>query len=502
MFTISKVTDNDFNESTGNRLLQSELEKKQRIKTYFHENDKTPNTDGYFEVLDRRGVALKRFVVQIKTVCKMTRLRNGDYSYSVDTAFLQYVLENIDQNPAVFFIVDLSGKRIYFKYLFLEYLLPLGIGRKKKKTIHLNESDILDEDRFYNFCMSLIRQSMVEDSRALTKVLLPSPDELFHYEHIDEANITRRYPIYPMPVGTEESRMLGIPPAILEKYEDIRLLGSGGRSKVFSLTSKLTGSKVALKVTPITEPSSRPLLKAFKSFDTLRHPSILRVLDYFVESETEYMIMDLIEGHNLQELVSAGAFNLAEIIAIIAELCDVAHFLHLHGYVHRDIKPSNIMVVQSHGIKLVDLDLAIGINGVYPNYSFVGTMRYAAPETYDPEYSGAPASDIFSIGATLYYSLLNEETRKFLKSMDSGFELCEYIANYTGDELGNGLDILKKALAFDPRKRYGTAKRMQEDLMLWQKKEFLEPSALNLALARNRENYYKGIFHGRGNSKK
>ena len=489
---ISKVTQYDFNESAGNRVIQAELEKNFRIKTYFKESDKTPNTDGYFEVLDYQGIAMKRFVVQIKTTGKISQLKNGDYSYSADTAFIQYVLENIDQNPAVYFVIDLSKRIIYYKYLSLEYILSLSIGHKKTVALHLNESDILDEEKFYGFCMNLIRQKNVEDSRALTEALLPGLDELFHEELIDETDITRRYP---MPVGVEESRMLRIPSPILEKYDDIRLLGAGGTSKVFRLTSKLTGSKVAMKVAPITELSAKPLLHAFKIFDQLRHPAIPRVLDYLSDDETEYLIMDYVEGNTLKELAALGALNLAEIIAIIANLCGTVQFFHDNRVVVRDLKPSNILIEPSHLIKVIDFDMATGINEKDSRYSFIGTLKYAAPETFSPDYESKESSAIFGIGATLYYSLINKETRKFLKSFNSPFELCEYIANYTSDELGYGLWILKKALAFDPEKRYESALNMQEDLMLWQKKEYLHPSVLNLALARSREIYYKEIFH-------
>lgn len=489
---ISKVTQNDFNESAGNRYLQAELEKNLRIKTYFKESDKTPNTDGYFEVLDYQGIAMKRFVVQIKTARKISQLRNGDYSYSADTAFLQYVLENIDQNPAVYFVIDLSKRILYYKYLSLEYILSLSIGHKKTVALHLNESDILDEEKFYDFCMELIRQKVVDDSRALTKVLLPDFDGLSHDERIDVTDVTRRYP---MPVGAEESRMLRIPSSILEKYDDIRLLGVGGTSKVFRLTSKLTGSKVAMKVAPIKESSAKPLLHAFKIFDQLRHPTIPRVLDYLSDDETEYMIMDYIEGNTLKELTAPGAFNLAEIIVIFADICGSVQLLHANGLINRDLKPSNVMIGPSHSIKVIDFDMITGINEKHPRYSFIGTLKYAAPETFSPDYESKESSAIFSIGATLYYSLINKETRKFLKSYNSSFELCEYIANYTGDELGYGLEILKKALAFDPEKRYRSALNMQEDLMIWQKKEFLHPSVLNLALARSRKTYYKEIIH-------
>ena len=84
---ISKITKNVFNESNSIRLVQNELEKNNRIKTFFSENERTPNTDGYFEVLDGYGVPLKRFVVQIKSVERLKKLKSGKNIYQADSAF-------------------------------------------------------------------------------------------------------------------------------------------------------------------------------------------------------------------------------------------------------------------------------------------------------------------------------------------------------------------------------------------------------------------------------
>jgi len=249
---------------------------------------------------------------------------------------------------------------------------------------------------------------------------------------------------YLLPVGHEESKMLRIPPEILEKYKDIRLLGTGGTSRVYSLTSKFTDSKVALKITPIINPYFRPLLHAFKISDHLRHFAIPRVLNYFSDDQAEYMIMDLIEGLDLYKLTSLGVLNLTEIIAIIAELCDVVDFLYLNNVIHRDIKPSNIMIGRSHSITLLDFDMATNTNEPFHDNVIMGTMRYAAPETFSPFYASVMSSEVFSIGATLYYCLRNEETRKYVKGHISGRALVDYINHYSGEEFGYGLEILKK----------------------------------------------------------
>ena len=479
---ISKVTVNDFNESAGIRILKDQLEKNLRIKTYFTENDKTPNTDGYFEILSAQGTPLKRFVVQIKTARKLAKLKNGDYSYSVDTAFFQYVLENIDQNPAVFFLVDLSNSRIYYKHLSLGYIISLSIGDREKTNLRLDSSDVLNEEAFYNFCMNLFFQMRFERSYAINLELLPTADEEFHYEHFDELDITT---IIPWHVGFEEGKKLRIPPEIFEKY-DVFLLAKGGISTVFLLVSKTTASRSIMKVASLNKYSGTLLFNEFSVLNRLRHSSVPKVWDYYSDDETEYLIMEYIDGHSLNELASQGAFNLAEIIAVIANLCEVTNFLHHNGIIHRDIKPSNIIVGHSHSVTLLDFDIALTLNDTLTQDVFAGTMRYAAPETFGRVY-GNVQSDIYSIGATLYHSLRNEVTKVFLDSINSGSVLSEYISDFSGEELGYGLTVLRKSLALNPEERYKSAMKMKNDLMLWQEKECIHPSVLSEAMKRSKE---------------
>lgn len=164
---IKKTNQYAFQESAGNRLLEMELEKNRRIKTYFSENDKTPNTDGYFEILRDDGIPLKRFVVQIKSTANgsvLRELRTGEYSYSADSAFFQYIQNNIDSNPAMFFLIDVENRRIFFKYLSSLYLSGLWLNMQREQvsepqdkahktvTIHFNEVDIMIEEVFYQLC--------------------------------------------------------------------------------------------------------------------------------------------------------------------------------------------------------------------------------------------------------------------------------------------------------------------------------------------------------------
>ena len=103
-----------FNESAAVAILKSTLESKHTIKTYFGENDRTPNHDGFFELTGPNQPPKKQFIVQIK---KTENLRPessgkhvGKYVYQLDTSFLYYVKEKVTENPAIYFVVDIASK--------------------------------------------------------------------------------------------------------------------------------------------------------------------------------------------------------------------------------------------------------------------------------------------------------------------------------------------------------------------------------------------------------
>lgn len=79
----------------------------------------------------------------------------------------------------------------------------------------------------------------------------------------------------------------------------------------------------------------------------------------------------------------------------------------------------------------------------------------------------------------------------FLCEKSSGLDLAQYIEEYSDDALGYGLYVLKKALAMNPEDRYVSIKKLQEDILIWQKEECLHPSRINLALAGSRDQFYK-----------
>jgi hypothetical protein len=143
MTNIGRHTDNIFVESDGNLILKKKLTSNRRISCFFSENDKTPNTDGFFELIDEQGVPIKRFNVQIKTT---KDLKNG--KYSLDTKILNYVFSKISVDPTFLFVVDLYNENILYRYISMDFLLSIDFDKKKNITLDFSNDNVFDYNRF------------------------------------------------------------------------------------------------------------------------------------------------------------------------------------------------------------------------------------------------------------------------------------------------------------------------------------------------------------------
>ena len=146
---ISKHSKSAFDESESIRILEELLESTREIKTFFSENDRTPNYDGTFELVNNECEPVKQFIVQIKKVDKLiqnTKGKNiGKYDYSLKTNFLQYVKDRVTECPAIYFVVDLSTKKVFWIYLSDETLMRLNFEGKKTVTYHFQETEFISD---------------------------------------------------------------------------------------------------------------------------------------------------------------------------------------------------------------------------------------------------------------------------------------------------------------------------------------------------------------------
>ncbi len=158
------------------------------------------------------------------------------------------------------------------------------------------------------------------------------------------------------------------------------------------------------------EKAQQFFLREAKVLSKLQHPNIVLVLDSFREDEEYYLVMEYVEGHNLQDMLREREepFSEDQVLGWSKQICEVLHYLHAHDppVIYRDLKPSNIMIDTKDNVKLVDFGIARLYQDDGDN-THVVSQGYSPPEQY---WGGAdPRSDIYALGATMYFLLTGEE---------------------------------------------------------------------------------------------
>lgn len=138
-----------FDETDAINILKQALESNHTIKTFFGENDKTPNHDGFFELVDHTLTPRKQFIVQIKKTKKLTPnvigANKGKYVYELKTNFLEYVKQKVTESPAIYFVVDIEDKRIFWLYLSDEVLMSMNFEGREKVSYAFSDDNILSD---------------------------------------------------------------------------------------------------------------------------------------------------------------------------------------------------------------------------------------------------------------------------------------------------------------------------------------------------------------------
>jgi eukaryotic-like serine/threonine-protein kinase len=209
------------------------------------------------------------------------------------------------------------------------------------------------------------------------------------------------------------------PGARLGPYEILSPLGAGGMGEVYRAKDTRLERSVAVKVLPAhlsSSPESRQRFeREAKTVSQLSHPHICALYDVGREGETEYLVMELLEGQTLSERLGRGPLPLEQTLRYGIEIGDALDKAHRQGIVHRDLKPSNVMLTKS-GVKLLDFGLAKAISPSAPAQltslptqaspvtqagTVLGTFQYMAPEQLEGKEADA-RTDIFAFGAVLY----------------------------------------------------------------------------------------------------
>ncbi len=266
----------------------------------------------------------------------------------------------------------------------------------------------------------------------------------------------------------------------LGRYQIIEHLGHGGMAEVYKAYQPNLDRYVAVKVLHPFLATEENFLTRFereaKAVAALRHPNIIQVYDFEYDAERRcyYMVMEFIDGPSLkvrlQELEARGErMPLEEAVRIVVAVGEALDYAHRRGMVHRDVKPANIMFTSDNQVILTDFGIAkiVNVTGLTASGAMVGTPAYISPEQGMGE-AGDERSDIYSLGV-VFYQLL---TGKLPFDADTPMGIVLKHINEPlpsprslRPDLPPGLEqVLLRALAKDPDRRYQTAAHFVADL--------------------------------------
>ena len=200
------------------------------------------------------------------------------------------------------------------------------------------------------------------------------------------------------------------PGEIIGDYEILGPLGKGGMGAVYRVRNVVSDRVEAMKeVLPGREQTpdlAERFLREIRVHATLQHPNITQLFTAFRRDQHLLMIMELVEGVNLEELVQRGPMPVGEGVAYMAQTLAALGYAHAHGVIHRDIKPANIVVLPDGVVKLLDFGIARGESDRRLTLSgmVIGSLSYMSPEQVGGQ-SVDGRSDLYSVGVTLYQAV-------------------------------------------------------------------------------------------------
>ncbi|WP_084774579.1 serine/threonine-protein kinase [Nonomuraea candida] len=199
------------------------------------------------------------------------------------------------------------------------------------------------------------------------------------------------------------------------RYSLLRPLGAGGMGKVWLARDEMLDRDVAVKELTLPEgmsPKERAdsvtrAVREAQATARLRHPGIVALHDVVVEQERPWLVMELLRGRTLAETVrDHGPMPPEHAARIGADVLDALTVAHSQGLQHRDVKPGNVFLTETGRVVLTDFGIARqeGQATLTEQGLMIGSPGFIAPERLEGE-PGGPASDLWSLGATLYVAL-------------------------------------------------------------------------------------------------
>ncbi|WP_431916761.1 protein kinase domain-containing protein [Nonomuraea jabiensis] len=202
---------------------------------------------------------------------------------------------------------------------------------------------------------------------------------------------------------------------LAERYELIAPLGRGTMGTVWRARDRALGREVAVKEIRqdpgLTEEQRAELrermVREGRIAARINHPSVASIHDVLIQDDSPWIIMELIEARSLEQVIDEEGPLPPRLVAEIGvDLLGALRAAHAQGITHRDVKPGNVLITESGRVVLTDFGIAKaeGDSRLTKTGMVIGSPGYTAPERARGEYTG-PESDIWSLGATLYFAV-------------------------------------------------------------------------------------------------
>ncbi|QEG21167.1 serine/threonine protein kinase [Mariniblastus fucicola] len=254
-------------------------------------------------------------------------------------------------------------------------------------------------------------------------------------------------------------------------------IGQGGMGQVFKAVHELLGRESAIKVLPlhkITPEAISNFRREIRAQAKLDHPNLVRAFDAGEDGNVQYLVVEYVPGTDLRRLVrSKGKLSINQAANIVRQAAEGLKQAHKGGLIHRDIKPGNILVTPDGLAKLSDLGLAFCLDDPKdPRVGkIVGTADYLSPEQIKNPNHITSASDIYSLGCTLYYAVTGKVPFPGGNSRNKAKRHLEetpwHPRRFNEEVSDEFVDLMSDMMAKDPRQRIQTATEVAERLSPW-----------------------------------
>ncbi len=336
-------------------------------------------------------------------------------------------------------------------------------------------SKIPEEERV--FCLVLLKNKLAEKPHveAALREWMDVRKKGMSFLTLGEIMISKGLVTQSQVEAVEKARDLYIRSRKVENiagYRLVRKIGEGGMGHVYEARQLSLERRVAIKILPLEMVDDESVIKRFereaKATARLSHEHIVPVFDFGKIPGEYFMVMEYVDGYNLEELIEKkGPIQEGSALGITRQIAEALAYAHENGIIHRDLKPNNIMITKQGKALLADLGLAKGLDSDLDTITktgvVLGTPSFMAPEQVVSPRTVGPTCDIYALGVTLACMLSgrlpfdNSDTMEIVRNLVDWRSPVKSLLARTRDVSSKATRLAEKMAAGRPEKRFQSA---------------------------------------------